>query len=275
MKDEFYIGWQDKAPKSFSKHTKLFVIVVLVLLPLIALGIVFSQNKFTNYVFEYGNLRTIEGDLYTNPVPYLLVDEGYFPDSITNSRGILLIGFGKHGAEQTIEQIEKEHGSVEGKKVQLSGTLIYGDGRALFELTEGKKSLVKIKGEGVDIQGFASAESTLKLKGQILDPKCYFGVMKHGEGKVHRSCAIRCISGGIPPVLRVRNEFGRTDYFILRGREGEAINKQILDFVADPIEVISYGESASPWGHVLYIDPKEIKRLGKGEFTSDFIETHN
>jgi hypothetical protein len=261
MKDEFYIGWQNKAPKSFSKRTKLFVIVVLVVLPLIALGIVFSQNKFNNHVFEYGNLRTIEGTLYTNPVPYLLVDEGYFPDSITDSRAILLIGFGKFGAEQTIAKIEKEHGSIAGKRVQLSGTLIYGDRRALFELTEGKKSLVKIKGEGEDIQGLASAESELKLRGQILDPKCYFGVMKHGEGKVHRSCAIRCISGGIPPILRVENEYGNTNYFIVRGKNGEAINKEILEFVAEPIEIKSYGETASPWGHVLYIDSKEIKRL--------------
>jgi hypothetical protein len=273
MKDEFYIGWQDKAPKGFTKRTKLFVIVVLVVLPLIALGIVFSQNKFNNHVFEYGNLRTIEGDLYTNPVPFLLVDEGYFPDSITNSRAILLIGFGKHGAEQTIAEMEKaQGGSIEGKRVQLSGTLIYGDGKALFELTEGKKSLVKIKGEGADIQLIPIANAPLKIRGQILDPKCYFGVMKHGEGKVHRSCAIRCISGGVPPVLRAETIHGVTFYFVLRGVNGEPINKDILDFVGTPVEVSARSQSAFHWGPILYVNPREIKRLNSKELNEVFEE---
>lgn len=40
----------------------------------------------------------------------------------------------------------------------------------------------------------------MTLEDEIIDPKCYFGVIP-GKGKIHRSCAIRCISDGIPPVL--------------------------------------------------------------------------
>lgn len=271
MKDEFYIGWQDKAPKSFSKRTKLFVIVMIVLLPIIALGIISTQNKFNNHVFDYGNLRVLEGDLYTSPVPFLLVDEGFFPDSISNSRAILLIGFGKFGAEQTIAQMEEENGSIEGKRVQLSGTLIYGDGKALFELTEGKKSLVKIEGEGVDFQFPVEANPPVKVRGQILDPKCYFGVMKHGEGKVHRSCAIRCISGGIPPVLRINFNYGlysseEVGYAILRGENGETINKDVLEYVADPVEIeIKSHQELFGWD-IIYVKSNGIKRLKKGEY---------
>lgn len=276
MKDEFYIGWQNEAPKGFSKRTKLFVIMVLVLLPLIALSIVFTQNKFNNHVFEYGNLRTLEGTLYTNPVPFLLVDEDFFPDN----RAILLIGFGKFGAEETIAQIEEEQGeSIEGKHVLLSGTLIYGDHKALFELTEGKKSLVKIKGEGVDFQFPVNTNSTVKLRGQILDPKCYFGVMKHGEGKIHRSCAIRCISGGIPPVLKVnfRSDEHKDDrdditYCILRGENGEAINKDVLQYVADPVELdISTSQELFGW-HVVNVKSNGIRRLKNGEYIAKDLD---
>jgi len=29
--------------------------------------------------------------------------------------------------------------------------------------------------------------SKMTLQGEIIDPKCYFGVMKPGKGKIHRS----------------------------------------------------------------------------------------
>ena len=42
---------------------------------------------------------------------------------------------------------------------------------------------------------------TATLTGEIVDSKCYLGVMNPGRGKVHRDCAARCLSGGIPPAL--------------------------------------------------------------------------
>jgi hypothetical protein len=45
---------------------------------------------------------------------------------------------------------------------------------------------------------------TQTLIGEIVDSKCYLGVMNPGALIPHRACAIRCISGGIPPVLLVR-----------------------------------------------------------------------
>jgi len=42
-----------------------------------------------------------------------------------------------------------------------------------------------------------------KPVGEIVDSKC-LGVMTPGQLTTHRACAIRCISGGIPPVLHVR-----------------------------------------------------------------------
>ena len=47
-------------------------------------------------------------------------------------------------------------------------------------------------------------------KGEIVDSKCYLGVMNPGNLKAHRACAINCIQGGVPPVLLVRDGGGRT-----------------------------------------------------------------
>ncbi len=115
----------------------------------------------------------------------------------------------------------------------------------------------------------------LTLRGQIIDPKCHFGAMKPGEGKVHRACAVRCISGGIPPVLMVhqreaRGGAERRVYYILTGLAGEPLNHAVLDFVAEPVEVSGEGASlvapdGSPVGddslRVLRIDPATIRRL--------------
>lgn len=39
------------------------------------------------------------------------------------------------------------------------------------------------------------------LDGELVDSKCYLGTMKPGDGKTHKSCAILCLRGGIPPLF--------------------------------------------------------------------------
>src|SRR4030095_4982537 len=73
--------------------------------------------------------------------------------------------------------------------------------------------------------------------GEIVDSKCYLGVMNPGALTPHRACAIRCISGGIPPVLLVRQPNGPPLYFLLVSREGKPVNKQVLTLVAEPVSI--------------------------------------
>jgi hypothetical protein len=42
--------------------------------------------------------------------------------------------------------------------------------------------------------------------GELVDTKCFLGVMRPATGKVHRGCAVRCLSDGAPPALLVRDE---------------------------------------------------------------------
>lgn len=73
------------------------------------------------------------------------------------------------------------------------------DGKTVLEVpeTENRQMVVEkmaapLPERPVEILG------SISLLREIIDPKCYFGVMKPDYGKVHRSCAIRCIAGGIP-----------------------------------------------------------------------------
>jgi hypothetical protein len=75
------------------------------------------------------------------------------------------------------------------------------------------------------------------LTGEIGDSKCFLGVMNPGQLTPHRACAIRCISGGIPPVLLVRQTNGTALYFLLVSRDGKPVNKDVLSLVAEPVSI--------------------------------------
>ena len=98
------------------------------------------------------------------------------------------------------------------------------------------------------------------LRGEIVDSKCFLGVMKPGRGKPHRACAVRCISGGIPPVLRVEDADGDYRHFLLVDTAGRAVNERVLDLVAEPVEVTG---SVTKDGDLLILaaDPERIRRI--------------
>jgi len=66
--------------------------------------------------------------------------------------------------------------------------------------------------------------AAVELTGEIVDSKCYLGVMNPGNGKVHRDCAVRCISGGIPPAFLVRDADGRSKILLLTNWNSEHLN---------------------------------------------------
>ncbi len=253
--DEFYIGWRDEMPLSNRRFIKRILIGLFVVIPILAFELVSMQKPFNHHHFEFGTITEVTGIYHDNPVPILEVSS---EDSIAY---ILLVGFGKFGAEEIISDIESEQGKLDGKEVIFNGTLIYGDGITLLELTDQKESFGKIIGEIIhsDIGPFTE-ERAVSLSGEILDPKCYFGVMKPGEGKIHKSCAIRCISGGIPPVMRVLQENGnKYDYYLVKGKDGEEINEEVLPYVAETITVAGVSSFQNGW-KVLNVDLESIKR---------------
>ena len=56
--------------------------------------------------------------------------------------------------------------------------------------------------------------------------------MNPGAGKVHRDCAVRCISGGIPPAFLVRDSRGSVVTLLLAHWK-----RELLEHVAEPVTV--------------------------------------
>jgi hypothetical protein len=96
-----------------------------------------------------------------------------------------------------------------------------------------------------------------------VDSKCYLGVMKPGHLKPHRACAARCISGGVPPVLLVRDLEGSASYLLLADADGRAVNSRVQDLVAEPVrirgEVRRFDDLL-----VLFADPDTYERVDPG-----------
>jgi hypothetical protein len=128
------------------------------------------------------------------------------------------VGKGKHGADKDIA-------SFAGKAVKLKGQLIYRNGETLIEVVPGT---VSAAGTPVEPSAVAQDLGPVTLAGEIVDSKCYFGVMNPGSGKIHRDCAVRCLSGGIPPSFVTTDYNGGPAEFLLVGKNRQKLPKEAL-----------------------------------------------
>lgn len=240
MKEDFYVGWKPNAPGIVVGFIKIYLLALVVLVIAIGATTALKQKKFSTATFEFGKFTTVKGIYASSPVPHLLVpDKG---DYVM----IPLVGYGKRGAEGVMRELQQEKKtSFENKKLELKGTLLYGDGKILMQVDKNDDPLISIAAAARSLSSNEEDKGEVTLAGEILDPKCYFGVMKPGEGKAHKDCAIRCILGGMPPVLRVTNERGEKNYVLLTGNGN--INEAVKDFVATPSEVSGRLKKYNNW----------------------------
>ncbi len=268
-KEDFYIGYQKDAPASHSKWAKQFLVIALIIVISAASVFVLTQKPFSKGQYEYGDLTELEGILKLEPVPHLRVFNEKDIYGEERYKAVLLTAPFRFGATEILNNIDLPDASLDSVYTKIRGTLIYNDGKALFELTEKEAAVIgyspittkleidtslTLDNKNTPWTGINNYKIETTLQGEIIDPKCYFGAMKPGEGKVHKSCAIRCISGGIPPVFKVNN-FGNNEYYILYGEDESPVNERILDFVAERVEITGRFENLDDW-KILYINPK-------------------
>ena len=260
---EFYIGWMPAAPTGFAGHIRNVVLVLVGLVILAGIVLAIGQRKFSTSSFEFGQLTGIKGIYQQFPVPSLKVMTNQDAFGHATYITIPLVGYGKFGAEGVIADLEKEKGiSLDKKPVTLKGTLLYSDGKALLQIDKNDQPLVSVSDAGEsNVIPEIKELGTVQLTGEVLDPKCYFGVMKPGHGKPHRDCAIRCVAGGISPVFRVRNDKGEFNYYLILGENGKKMNDVLRDHIAEPVSLKARAVQHDDWV-ILYIDRTSIKRTG-------------
>ena len=135
---------------------------------------------------------------------------------------------GKHGAAPDAV-------GLDGRQVRLEATRVESPLGSMLELVPGT---LEPAGAATEVSS-SSARRLLghvEVTGEIVDSKCFLGVMKPGKGKPHRSCAARCLAGGIPPQLLVVSAEGASRLLLLADAQGGPLAAEsFLDLVGEPV----------------------------------------
>jgi DMSO/TMAO reductase YedYZ heme-binding membrane subunit/nitrite reductase/ring-hydroxylating ferredoxin subunit len=222
---DFYIGWQAKAAPAQRRFTRAVVVVLLLFAAGVASMTAWFQAPVDAGIFEFGVVRTFEGTLRETPLPLLQVNAGPSADGMN----FLLVGAGKFGPPSVIR-------GHDGDRVRFRGSLISRNGVAMIEMNDPAsftvigRNAAPLSVERVTPLGIGT------FTGELVDTKCFFGVMRPAVGKVHRACAIRCLSGGAPPGLLVQDEAGNTVVVLLVGAPGRSLDVPV-DLAAHVLDV--------------------------------------
>ncbi|MGE0363118.1 MAG: hypothetical protein AB7H93_07790 [Vicinamibacterales bacterium] len=243
--DEFYIGYDPPMPPRIAARVTQVAAAVIVASAVAAMTALAAHRRLAPAAFDFGRPQPLHGVLQRTPYPELKVD----------GRRSLLVGFGKQGAESDLAGIPDG-------PVTLAGTRIERDGHRMFEVVPGSvRALTASKsgtksvpvGPGPTAMNWGRPGSTtigarprqahvadpadVTLQGEIVDSKCFLGVMNPGEGTVHRDCARVCLRGGIPPMLLVRGARAEEALVLLVDDAGAPIGRQLADLAGVPVEV--------------------------------------
>jgi hypothetical protein len=239
MNDDFYVGYVARAPAALGRRIKRIVIGLVAASLAVSAALILDQAPFAASKFEYGIYQDYSGVIEAWPYPILR----------TNNSSFLLIGTGKHGVSEAVR-------GLQGKRVRLKASLIQ---RGQDRMLEVVPVSMQETGSGLTRAVEQTDLGSVRLRGEIVDSKCYLGVMNPGNGKVHRDCAVRCISGGAPPAFIARDASGETRVLLLTGSDGRALHREVLPFVAEPLLIA--GELVRSGSHlILKAEPSRFRR---------------
>ncbi|MBS1826963.1 MAG: hypothetical protein JST93_16715 [Acidobacteria bacterium] len=178
--DEFYVGYLPHAPAGVARVVRRAVVALLVLVVTLSVTLVVAQMPFAEASFEYGVVREFAGVLYEHPFPHVVLQDGAVH---------LLAGAGKRGSSEVAGH--------DGHDVRLRGSRILRAGMTMVEVETGSVRFGAASRGPEEVVELGRAA----LQGEIVDGKCYLGVMNPGVGQVHRDCAARCLAGGLPALF--------------------------------------------------------------------------
>jgi nitrite reductase/ring-hydroxylating ferredoxin subunit/DMSO/TMAO reductase YedYZ heme-binding membrane subunit len=262
----FFIGWDAVGLGIQSRFAFNIAITMMGIALLIGIVFTINQQKITPYQIDYTQIKQMKGWLTKEPVPMLTIVAGKDDSGNPVFKSILLVDALKKGADNTISSYLKNN---KNSYVEITGYLSTNPlscgtdsasckdrckqcltGTLSTPLMEIENGLFSIKQQeppaGITLQSALLPGKDITITGEIIDPKCYFGAMNPGYGKPHLSCAVRCISGGIMPVLRY-SENGKEQFAVLLSATGKPVNEQVLAVIGLPVKITGKLSDMNNW----------------------------
>ena len=197
--------------------------------------------------FEFGHVAEHAGVVVEQPVPMLRPDDGHEPWP-------LLVAVGKHGADGLVR-------GLEGQGVAVQATRISRGDREMLEVRSVNAGLKPRRHIGNHLEDGVEAglqpRGHVTLIGEIVDSKCFLGVMVPGEGTTHRGCAALCLRGGIPAALHVKRPDGAASLYLIAG--SAATRDQAIAWAGETVEMTGVVTLQGGW-QVLTTEPGGWRR---------------
>ncbi|MEM6707420.1 MAG: hypothetical protein AAF648_01415 [Pseudomonadota bacterium] len=221
--DDFYIGYATSGWRGAA-----LTIGLTFLLTAVGLGfwIASAQQGAGTGSWQPNERQTTLGVLTVDPYPVLHTLE-------QPSRSILLVRPGKASAAALVSPYAGQVVGVRGAPIERGGWSmleVYDDD----DLAPAESPTAVTP--SAHVPELVPAED-VTLTGEIVDSKCFLGVMKPGTGKVHRACAALCLTGGMPPMLVVTDSAGDRYGYLLVNEDGSSASLRLVPDVAVPVAV--------------------------------------
>lgn len=176
----------------------------------------------------------LEGVVVLMPYPMLIDSRG---------EGVLVVESGKFGSGERLAPFD-------GRAVTLRGTILRRDGWRMLELDPAAGSILERDGraDAAPRAGAIEWGEEIVLRAEVVDPKCFLGAMRPGEGKTHKACAALCLFGGIPPMLVWRDAAsGAMRGALVTDAGGGAANERLRPVAGEMIGVRGRLGSIGGW----------------------------
>jgi hypothetical protein len=218
--NEFFVGYL-KAPQSIVSFYKIVIPIILLISVAVGGGLSLNQQSAGKGVAELSNESTMSGYLTLDPYPVLhYVGKG--------KRSVILVDRFKKSANELLQPYVNQWITVSGLPI------VRGDWTMLQVSADADVQLVSSNTEFEVVDHYLGE---VTFEGEIIDSKCFLGVMKPGGGKVHRACARLCLLGGVPPMLAVKNKLGERLGYLLMNEDGSSASIPLSDKVAVPVKL--------------------------------------
>ena len=254
LDDEFFIGYVPPMPPRLARFVKRIVLALGASLLAWAVVVATGHVPLKGGTFEFGHAKSVTGTIVESPFPALRADGADGP----KLPWLLLVAPGKHGADALVRGLNGRHVTLTGTRIQRGSLSMIEVEPASVVSSRVPESLSRPAAVSLEL----SSEKQVDVAGEIVDSKCFLGVMVPGSGKTHKDCASLCLRGGIPPALHVQDRAGRSSLLLLTGPGGESVGPLAVPVAGEAISVSGSVSRHGGW-LILRTDPNTWRSIDR------------